>query len=108
MPASRRVSPTERVRAQIDELFGSGRELGHVLEEVARLGVALLFQVAFEAEITEFLGRDRYSRGERVHEACETATRRSRSRHPRARSRLSGRSSAATTNPSSPGCSGLG
>ena len=46
MPASRRVSPTERVRAQIDELFGSGRELGHVLEEVARLGVALLFQVA--------------------------------------------------------------
>ncbi len=65
MPASRRVSPTERVRAQIDELFGSGRELGHILEEVARLGVALLFQAAFEAEITEFLGRDRYARGER-------------------------------------------
>ena len=44
MPASRRVSPIDRVRGQIDELFGSGRELGHILEEVARLGVALLFQ----------------------------------------------------------------
>jgi len=68
MSASRRVSATERVRGQIDELFSSGRELGHILEEVARLGVALLFQSAFEAEITEFLGRERYARGERAHE----------------------------------------
>ncbi|MDQ6900660.1 MAG: transposase, partial [Candidatus Dormibacteraeota bacterium] len=68
MPASRRVSPSERFRAQLDELFGSGRELGHILEEVARLGVALLFQVALEAEVTEFLGRERYARGERVQE----------------------------------------
>jgi hypothetical protein len=35
---SLRVSPIERVRAEIDELFGSDRELGGVLEEVARLG----------------------------------------------------------------------
>jgi hypothetical protein len=55
MPASRRVSPSERFRAQLDELFDSGRELGQVLEEVARLGVRLLFQVALEAEVTEFL-----------------------------------------------------
>ena len=68
MPASRRVSPSERFRAQLDELFDSGRELGQVLEEVARLGVRLLFQVALEAEVTEFLGRDRYARGERAHE----------------------------------------
>jgi putative transposase len=68
MPASRRVSPTERVRAQIDELFNSGRELGQILEEVSRLGVRLLFQVALEAEISEFLGRERYVRGERLHE----------------------------------------
>jgi transposase-like protein len=59
---SRRVSPTERVRAQIDELFASGRELGEVLEEVAQLGVRLLMQTAMEAEVTEFLGRDRYQR----------------------------------------------
>lgn len=68
MPASRRVSASQRVRDQLDELFGSGRELGQILEEVARLGVALLFQTAFEAEVTEFLGRERYARGERVQE----------------------------------------
>jgi transposase-like protein len=32
------------------------------LEEVARLGAQLLMQAALEAEITEFLGRDRYQR----------------------------------------------
>ncbi len=68
MSASPRVSPSERFRAQVDELFNSGRELGQILEEVARLGVALLFQVALEAELTEFLGRERYARGERDHE----------------------------------------
>jgi transposase-like protein len=68
MPASRRVSPSERFRAQLDELFSSGKELGLILEEVARLGVALLFQVALEAEVTAFLGRDRYARGERAQE----------------------------------------
>jgi transposase-like protein len=68
MPASRRVSPVERVRGQIDELFGSGRELGQILEEVARLGVQLLLQVVMEAELNEFLGRDRYARGERARE----------------------------------------
>ena len=68
MPASRRVSASDRFRARVDELFGSGRELGQILEEVARNAVALLFQVALEAEVTEFLGRERYARGEGVHE----------------------------------------
>ncbi len=31
-PRHDEVSPTERVRAQLDELFSSGRELGHILE----------------------------------------------------------------------------
>jgi hypothetical protein len=31
---SARVSPTDRVRAKIDELFASGRELPEILEEV--------------------------------------------------------------------------
>ena len=60
---SQRVSPAARVRAQIDELFSSERELGAVLEEVARLGVRLLMQTALEAEVSEFLGRERYARG---------------------------------------------
>ncbi|WP_459758442.1 hypothetical protein [Mycobacterium riyadhense] len=42
MPA--RVSPTDRVRAKIDELFASDRELPEILEEVARLGAQLLMQ----------------------------------------------------------------
>ena len=47
---------------KIDELFASDRELPEILEEVARLGAQLLMQAALEAEVTEFLGRDRYQR----------------------------------------------
>jgi len=61
-----RVTPIERVRAEIDALFGSDQPLGEVMEEVARLGVRLLMQAALEAEVTEFLGRERYAHGERV------------------------------------------
>lgn len=61
---ARRVSPSERVRAQIDELFASDRELAAVLEEVARLSVRLVMQAALEAEVTEFLGRLPHERRE--------------------------------------------
>lgn len=58
-----RVSPVERVRAEIDQLFADpARDLGEVVEEVARLGARLLLQTALEAEVTAFLGRDRYQR----------------------------------------------
>jgi putative transposase len=57
-----RVLPTDRVRAKIDELFASDRELPEILEEVARLGAQLLMQAALEAEVTDFLGRERYQR----------------------------------------------
>jgi putative transposase len=60
-----RLSATERIRAQIDELFASQQDLGQILEEVARLSVRLVMQAALEAEVTEFLGRDRYVRGDR-------------------------------------------
>ena len=59
---ARRVSPTERLRAQIDELFASERELASILEDVARLSVRLMMQTALEAEVDEFLGRARYER----------------------------------------------
>jgi putative transposase len=65
--SSKRVTATDRVRAEIDGLFADPeRELGEVLEEVARLSVRLVMQSALEAEVTEFLGRDRYARGERA------------------------------------------
>ncbi len=63
---AQRLSPTVRIRAQIDELFASDRDLGEILEDVARLGARLLLQTALETEVTAFLGRDRYQRGERA------------------------------------------
>ena len=57
-----RVSPTSRIRAQIDELFASDQDLASVLEDVGRLSVRLLMQQAIEAEVDAFLGRARYER----------------------------------------------
>ncbi|MGV1050476.1 MAG: IS256 family transposase [Solirubrobacterales bacterium] len=59
---SKRVSPTESVRAQIDALFDGSRELVEIIEDVARLGAQLIIQTAVEAEVTAFLGRARYER----------------------------------------------
>jgi len=64
-----RVSPAERIHGHIGELFAQDRQLPEILEDVARLGARLLMQAALEAEITEFLGRDRYQRAA----ACEDA-----------------------------------
>ena len=64
-----RVSPSERIRDEIAELI-AGATTGSLLdhfEQVARLAVRLVMQSALEAEITEFLGRNRYARGEREH-----------------------------------------
>jgi putative transposase len=50
-----------------DGLFSDlDRDLGEILEEVARLSVRLVLQSALEAEATEFLGRERYARRERA------------------------------------------
>ena len=62
----KRITPAEQIRGEIDALFADrDREVGEVLEEVARLSVRLVLQSALEAEVTEFLGRDRYARGNR-------------------------------------------
>ena len=59
---SKRVSPAERLRAEIDEVFAGGEDLSRAIEQVARLGAQLLLQSAVEAEVAAFLGRDRYER----------------------------------------------
>jgi len=46
----------------LDALFGSGRDLAEIVEDVARLGARLLIQTAVEAEVDQFLGRTRYQR----------------------------------------------
>jgi putative transposase len=68
-PVSVRVSPTEKIRAEIDALFGGDRELGEVIEDVARLGARLIIQTALEAEVDAFLGRARYQRSARAEDA---------------------------------------
>ncbi|MGH3535932.1 MAG: hypothetical protein ACRET5_00065 [Steroidobacteraceae bacterium] len=48
---STRVSPTEELRAEIDELYaptGAERQLGGTLAEVARIGPRLLLQRVLE------------------------------------------------------------
>lgn len=52
----------DRIHARIDALFAQDRPLPEILEETARLGAQLLMQAALEAEVSEFLGRDRYQR----------------------------------------------
>ncbi len=64
-----RVSPTEQIRASIDAMFADPDiDLGATMEDVAQMSVRLVFQAALEVEVTEFLGRDRYARGERARE----------------------------------------
>nr|WP_085241813.1 transposase [Mycobacterium europaeum] len=52
-------------------MFAEDRELPEILEEVARLGAQLLMQAALEAEVTEFLGRERYQRSAACPDANE-------------------------------------
>jgi putative transposase len=70
-PVSVRVSPTEKIRAEIDALFDGERELGEVIEDVARLGARLIIQTALEAEVEVFLGRARYQRAAGIEGAAQ-------------------------------------
>ena len=56
---SKRVSPAERLRAEIDGVFAGGEDLAGAIEEVARLGARLLLQTAIEAEVAQLPGRQR-------------------------------------------------
>ena len=63
-----RVSPTEKIRREIDALFEGDVDLAMSLEQVARLGARLIIQTALEVEVEEFLGRARYQRTTAVEE----------------------------------------
>ena len=68
---SKRVTPSERLRAEVDEVFAGGADLATAIEQVAQIGARLLLQTALEAEATEFLGRQRYARAAASPEARE-------------------------------------
>jgi putative transposase len=67
---SKRLSPAQRLQAEIDGVFAGGEDLSGAIEEVARLGARLLLQTAIEAEVTGFLGRERYARAASSDDAC--------------------------------------
>ncbi len=77
-----RVSPSERVRDAIDVLFAQDRDLVEVVGGGRRLGARLILQTALEAEVTEFLGRERYAAATASTPGRATATPRRRSRRP--------------------------
>jgi transposase-like protein len=57
-----RVTPSERLRRELDEKLAGIEGSTDPVEEVARLGARLVLQQALEDEVTEFLGRARYER----------------------------------------------
>jgi putative transposase len=61
---SKRVSPADRLGAEVDGLFACGRDLAAILEDVACVSVRLLMRTALEAEVDAFLGRARCQRRE--------------------------------------------
>jgi putative transposase len=68
---SKRVTPSERLRAEVDEVFAGGADLATAIEQVAQIGARLLLQIAIEAEATEFLRRERYARAATCPDARE-------------------------------------
>ena len=68
---SKRVTPSERLRAEVDEVFAGGADLATAIEQVARIGARLLLQTALEAEATGFLRRERYVRAATCADARE-------------------------------------
>jgi len=68
-PVTARVSPAERLRTEIDQVFATSGDLAGAVEQVARLGAQLLLQTALEAEITSHLSRERYARSALTPEA---------------------------------------
>jgi putative transposase len=57
-----RVTPSERLRHELDALVADAGELHDPIEEIGRLGARLIIQQALEDELSEFLGRARYER----------------------------------------------
>ena len=60
----KKVAPSERFRAELDEVLAGVGDAQDPIELVGRLGARLILQQALEDEVTEFLGRQRYERAE--------------------------------------------
>ncbi len=116
-----RLSPVERIRAQIDELFANNRDLDDALGRRRPARCLPVLQAAMEAEVNAFLGRERHARGDRDHVGYRTGPAELTVKRPGGFKRGSlipvtwslltigtGRSSAGTRRPDAgcPGCAG--
>ena len=72
---SKRISPAQRLQAEIDGVFAGGEDLAGAIEQVAVLGARLLLQAAIETEVTVYLGRDRYERAASCEDTSQDAQR---------------------------------
>lgn len=62
----KRVPPSEQVKQALTTLLAEGSESAeHPLDQLIRLGARHVWQVAFEQDVTEWLGRAHYQRGPR-------------------------------------------
>lgn len=64
----RKIAPSERLREELRAFFGDAGEAGsgkEALTELVRLATTLIAQEGLEAEQRDFIGRERYERGER-------------------------------------------
>jgi 2-keto-3-deoxy-L-rhamnonate aldolase RhmA len=81
----KRVSPCERLHAQIDEVFAGGADLAVALERVAQLGAQLLLQAAIEARWRRYWAANATNaalRASTPERECATGTARPRLRPP--------------------------
>jgi putative transposase len=61
-----RVSPSERLRRELEEALAGVAQQEDPIEVIGRLGARLILQQALEAEVDVVLGRARYERAEQV------------------------------------------
>lgn len=59
-----KIVASERLRREFDEVLVGVGEHDDPVEAIARVGARLIMQRALEDEVTEFLGRERYQRGD--------------------------------------------
>lgn len=63
---TKRIPPSTQMMQALSEVFrGKGETAVHPLDELVRQGARYMLQVGLEEEVSEFLGRGHYSRGER-------------------------------------------
>ncbi len=68
------ISPSERLRRELEDLVAGAGQEPDPIEAIGRLGARLILQQALEEELTEFLGRERYERRSEPLARTETAT----------------------------------